>query len=93
MQVDGDRKKNHKRDLYDLNWKRLPYQATYPNLPKLVDRPDALDEMIEVAARLAKGFALVRVDLYYTDNRIYFGELTFTPAGGFSLIRRSMRCF
>ncbi|QMV39810.1 ATP-grasp fold amidoligase family protein [Cohnella cholangitidis] len=83
VQVDGDRYKNHKRDIYDLNWNRLPFKAAYPNFPQLVHRPDALDQMTALAARLAKGFAMVRVDLYYTNNRIYFGELTFTPESGF----------
>ena len=30
---------------------------------------------------LSKPFPTVRVDLYEVNNRVYFGELTFTPGG------------
>lgn len=33
--------------------------------------------MIEVAKKLSEGFPFVRVDLYFTQNIIYFGEMTF----------------
>ena len=38
--------------------------------------------MISFAEELSKGFPQVRVDLYNIDGQIYFGELTFTSAGG-----------
>lgn len=38
--------------------------------------------VFEIAELLAKEFPFVRVDLYIVRNRIYFGELTFTPAAG-----------
>ncbi len=38
--------------------------------------------MIDIATNLSKDFSFVRVDLYNIDGRIYFGELTFTPAAG-----------
>lgn len=47
-----------------------------------VPRPQKLDEMIEIAKTLSKGFPLVRVDLYLIENDIYFGEMTFTSASG-----------
>ena len=37
--------------------------------------------MLEIAADLSKGFEYMRVDLYEVDNKILFGELTFTPNG------------
>lgn len=42
--------------------------------------PRHLADMIEYAARLSTGFPFVRVDLYEVEGRVYFGELTFTPA-------------
>lgn len=47
-------------------------------------RPKSLDTMLKVASVLSKGFPEVRVDLYEVDNKPYFGELTFTSAGGFN---------
>ena len=38
--------------------------------------------MIKVAETLSKEFPFVRVDLYEINNKIYFGELTFSPAAG-----------
>ena len=38
--------------------------------------------MTAMAARLSAPFPFVRVDLYDVHGHPYFGELTFTPAGG-----------
>lgn len=38
--------------------------------------------MIKLAEMLSKDVELLRVDFYYVDNKIFFGELTFTPANG-----------
>ena len=40
--------------------------------------------MIELAATLSKGEELLRVDFYIIDNKIYFGEFTFTPDTAFN---------
>ena len=50
-----------------------------------LDKPLMLDEAIQVAEKLAKPFPFVRVDLYLSDNAVYFGELTFTPAAGMDI--------
>ncbi len=39
--------------------------------------------MIELAKEMSKPFTYVRVDFYYINNKIYFGEITFTPDSGF----------
>lgn len=40
-----------------------------------------LPQMLEVAEELAKGFPLVRVDLFDVKGRIVLSEMTFTPGG------------
>ncbi len=45
-------------------------------------RPENFPEMVEMAETLAKPFPFVRVDLYSIDGKVYFSELTFTPAKG-----------
>lgn len=45
--------------------------------------PSNLSEMFEIAEKLSKGIKFVRIDLYNVDGKIYFGEYTFFPAGGF----------
>jgi hypothetical protein len=47
-----------------------------------IEKPSNFDEMVKMAEILAKPFPFVRVDLYDVDGKIYFGEMTFTPAKG-----------
>lgn len=65
---------------FTLDWKPLPeYNKNGMNYP--VEKPKELDKMISIAEKLSEGIELVRVDLYDTGNKIYFGEMTLTPAG------------
>jgi len=82
IQVDGTRFTAHKRDIYDLSWSKLPMKLFYENLSQPVAKPEKLDHMIEICRKLSQDFVFVRVDLYFTRGRIYFGELTFTPESG-----------
>ncbi|MBQ7995392.1 MAG: glycosyl transferase [Bacilli bacterium] len=45
-------------------------------------KPSNFDEMVKIAEDLAKPFPFVRVDLYDVGGKIYFSEMTFTPAKG-----------
>lgn len=74
---------NMKCDFYSLDWQKLPANLEkYDVSPEPMPRPDALEDMIKVSRALSRDFPFVRVDLYYTGGKIYFGELTFTPVGG-----------
>lgn len=80
---DGDTKFYY----YDNKWNMLPYskdgkEVLDKHLPNPVKKPKKLDEMFSVANKLSKDFPFVRVDLYYVNNNIYFGEMTFTPGAG-----------
>ncbi len=44
-------------------------------------KPEKYEEMWNIAEKLSEDFPVVRVDLYSVQNKIYFGELTFTPHG------------
>lgn len=70
-------------DLYDEHWNRMnvsfgPYTPSAASVP----RPRNWPEIERVAKRLAEDFAYVRVDLYSVGDKVYFGELTFTPGAG-----------
>lgn len=82
IQVDLERATNHLRDYYDLDWNILPFGNEYPRSGQKTDKPSNLSEMIEIAQKLSKNFEHVRVDLYFQNQKIYFGELTFTPQNG-----------
>ena len=47
-----------------------------------MQRPAALDEMLELATKLSHGFDFVRIDLYGCHGEVQFGEMTFTPRAG-----------
>jgi len=47
-----------------------------------MSKPEGYEEMLEVAKVLAGDFPCVRVDLYYVNKKVYFGELTFCHFGG-----------
>lgn len=74
-------------DVYNLNpWQRYKNMSErYANQPFKgeIPCPRNLDEMTDVVSTIAKGFPFVRIDLYnINDERIVFGEMTFTPHGG-----------
>jgi len=78
VQWDFDRHKNHTRMLYDRNWQSLNASLGYPKSTKSKIKPNKLNDMIEVAERLATPFSLVRVDLFYDEKTedYYVGEIT-----------------
>lgn len=66
--------------LFDTDWNVL-YDGLKPSHNKTIpERPQHLEEMIDIARKLSEDFDFVRVDLYDVAGKIYFGELTFTPA-------------
>ena len=83
--VDIDRFGDHQYRVFDAAWREFEKAdpRTAAKVPP-VPRPEKLQEMLEICRALSQGFPYVRVDLYYTGGRIFFGELTFTPGNGFS---------
>lgn len=85
-QVIRDRNSAQTIDFYDSEWRYMDFtglQKLAKSSGKPIKKPDKYDEMIELAKILSKGLPFVRVDLYYVNDRIYFGELTFYPLSGF----------
>ena len=70
---------------FSSEWERndLMYH-TYAQYEITPEKPDFLDDLLKIAGILSEGFKYVRVDLYYVQGHIKFGEMTFTPACGFS---------
>ncbi len=72
-----------KRAYFDFDWRPLNIVTKdFYTDPKRFSRPSSLDKMYEVAQALSKPFPFVRVDLYEYNERVIFGEMTFTPTGG-----------
>lgn len=47
-----------------------------------LEKPKCLDKLLEYSRKLTKAFPFVRADFYIENDKVYFGELTFTPSGG-----------
>ena len=89
IQVHHDRYGDHTLDYYTPEWKKAELQRIDANISmKEVAKPEKLDEMISIAKRLSKDMYYARIDLYYVRGRIYFGEITLYPTGGFSTFTR-----
>lgn len=88
IDVHMDRFIAHKRNFYDLDWNVIKGVAIkYPtDENEVIEKPEQLEELLESARKLSKGFLHVRVDFYIVDSKIYFGEMTFTNGAGFSKI-------
>lgn len=79
-----DRATDPKEQTVDADGRDLRI-ALYPHFKLGHDfrRPENWDELLHVAENLGKPFKCVRVDLYNIGTKIFFGELTFWPMGGF----------
>lgn len=71
-------------DFFDKDWNHQPFHEPkkYGFADPEPQRPQGLDEMWSMAEKLAEGKPFSRIDFYQTGNKIYFGEITFFPAGG-----------
>lgn len=79
----GDKAMQVTRDLFDMNWRPIDEIVVMGDEKPgsgMLKRPVCFDEMVNIAQTLSADFKFVRVDLYELDGRVYFGELTFTPA-------------
>lgn len=84
LHVDINRFGDHAYRIYDAEWNEFVKKKRSRKSPPYIPMPDKLGEMLDVCQKLSSGFSYVRVDLYYANGRIFFGELTFTPGNGMS---------
>ncbi len=77
-------KKGLSEDFYSTEWEHLNMKRPNRDNPGGHNRPKELDEMIRFAKLLSKDIPFIRTDFYIINGQVYFGELTFFPAGGMS---------
>lgn len=69
-------------DHYDLDWKLTDgILPSYHPKRREIQKPKHYQRMLDISQILSKDFPYCRVDLYEADDKVYFGELTFTPQG------------
>lgn len=76
---DGDLKVT----FFDNYWNVLPFERHYPRSASPIACPGRYADMVNLAKKLSAGTSFLRVDFYEIEGKIYFGELTFYPGGGF----------
>lgn len=64
--------------LFDRHWTALDTTLGCPASPRDRARPEALENMLQLAETLARDFDFVRVDFYVHDGSILVGEITHT---------------
>jgi len=73
-------------DFYDMQWKHQEFTGLSKPYKKhassLSPKPYTFEKMKDFASILSKDIPFVRVDFYEVDGNLYFGEITFFPAGG-----------
>ena len=70
-------------DFFTEDWVHLDVKRpTHPNSKETIPKPAKLDVMLSLSRQLSEGIPFVRVDWYISNDRLYFGELTFFPASG-----------
>ena len=81
--ANGDAAMKVTLDLFDMDWKQISeLVACGAEVPGdgTISKPELFEEMKRVSQVLSADFKFVRVDLCEWNGRIYFGELTFSPA-------------
>ena len=67
------------RTFVDMDWNILPTGRRGKRFSDNPPKPKNLDKMVELSRILSKKFPYVRIDFYEVEDRVYVGELTFTP--------------
>ncbi len=85
IQVDIDRfQQSHRENYYDTEWNLLDIEDLDcpSDTSKVEKEPKVLAEMLKYAKLLSADFPQVRVDFYVVEDKVVFGELTFSTAAG-----------
>lgn len=83
--VDYDIIRAYKRCLLTPDWTYI--NVRYKHLKGKdgdIKKPEQLDTMLKLAEILAKDMYFLRVDFFIANGRLYSGELTLYPSGGYS---------
>lgn len=71
----------------DWNLKRYNNAGKQASADFTLPQPENYKKLFEYADKLSKPFPFVRADFYMERGNVIFGELTFTPCGGFDVNR------
>ena len=84
MLVASNRFTDHNFNYFDRDFNPLPITSSCGGQSNsLFTKPECFDEMIRLAEMLSAGHPHLRIDLFYTNAKIYFGEFTFFDSSGY----------
>lgn len=85
FKVDFNREVAHRANYYNVKQELMEFGEVIcpPDFEKKINIPLDLNEMISLAEIIAKGTKFVRIDFYYANGLVYFGEITFFPMSGY----------
>ncbi len=74
---------------FDKDWQLQRFNKMGKEAPEgfTMPKPVGMDDLFHYAEILSKPFPFVRADFYLENGKAYFGELTFTPGGGYDMNR------
>ena len=72
--------------MFDTDWNSLDRPDMLLPGDTRIDKPQTLDEIINITRILSAEMPMLRVDLYTIRDRVYFGEMTFYHGSGFDTI-------
>ncbi len=81
-----DYTKNPIVSFYDASWNL--FDISHPKFlvkKEPIEKPPYMDKLIAFGERFAEKIDHVRIDFFVTEEEIYFGEFTFTTAGGYEI--------
>lgn len=69
--------------VYDTQWNKIRVASEGARIEEDAPKPENLQQMLDIAAKLSEEFPFARIDLYSLGEKIYFGEITFYPWSGY----------
>ena len=81
--VDGRYTDHYCHVVYDPQWNKQDVIIGQSSNSANYQKPETLEEMLEIARTLSRDFPAVRIDLYDIGGKILFGEMTYFPWSGY----------
>jgi hypothetical protein len=72
---------------FDNYWNIMPFCVNFPRLESPVAKPHYFAKMVAIAESVSKDIPFLRVDFFEIQQKLYIGELTFYPEGGFGVFQ------
>ena len=70
-----------------LDWEKAPFKRNdFRDFDELPPKPANFELMIDFCRKLSNDIPFLRVDFYDINGKLYFGELTFFPGAGFTVL-------